>query len=907
MNLPPAGRIAIHRIAESVGEEVADWILPDLFSEFPIVRSSAREACRKLKLKKAVPLLINFIEKAKNKNEYFEDCLDAIETLGEIKGGAEELKAMYASFSDPLLRAETLQAIYNIERDLAFVTEKLNDAPQVVCKALTLLGPHCKIDSIKPYLYKSDITASAAIQALADCANIDSRLILKSLYFNFKKLGPLSKTALIKSYIKLEIDESIIINLLIQALEKEENWTRSQALQILVENIHKFRHPHRVLEHTVKLLPDFSEKIKQIFTVWNSSKKDQERVEEFIKYKILSTVNELQKNAFFEGWLDEILLNMPSRELPLFTKMLIAALQYPADEVPEELKKNLLLFLINSGFKEQLKHILNLVNKKILSERKRVILMLETALKRSKTLKRLKNLLEIGNIINLNYKDLQTIKEWTEDGRFTLFSELLSLAVKENLRWAIQAAFKHFWGTPQFLQIVSESKIAVTEAVKKLATCKTEKNFGVQLLVLLNSLQIDITNLEETLWVIVNNSEHDILVRAKAAYILAKNLPEEKISPLLLKTETGIKEATLRALIEANKGGKLKKMLWQLHFDPEFSVRMEATILLLKLKENVEENLLNMLEIKNPEKRYQILLRLSEISVSPLFSLKLVFLLNDENFAITQKVAELLKAAAKTHRQKVIEAVSQVIKRTEIPAHIESTTMDTYYKHAYVDTLSVMFVDIVGYTQKSSKLPLFEIGHLVSEFEKITREPIRKHNGKVVKTIGDAILATFTDAKDAVDAALEILSRIRTYNLYKLPEERMEVRIGINTGPVWIKEGDVFGDTVNVAARIQAKAPPGGVLITKETFEQVKNHFECHPLLPIHVKGKAEPIEVFTVGEKGRSISVPDAFQTVFQNFKENIIQFFDPRLRPKLENLFENFFSQLMELRLEMEKSKSV
>src|SRR5262245_53896770 len=95
-------------------------------------------------------------------------------------------------------------------------------------------------------------------------------------------------------------------------------------------------------------------------------------------------------------------------------------------------------------------------------------------------------------------------------------------------------------------------------------------------------------------------------------------------------------------------------------------------------------------------------------------------------------------------------------------------------------------------------------------------------DGRVVNTAGDSVLAEFTSPVEAVRAASEIQDALRTRN-ESLPEaSRMVFRIGVHLGDVMIKGDDLLGDGVNVAARLQAMAEPGGICISASIFEQIE-------------------------------------------------------------------------------------
>jgi adenylate cyclase len=157
-----------------------------------------------------------------------------------------------------------------------------------------------------------------------------------------------------------------------------------------------------------------------------------------------------------------------------------------------------------------------------------------------------------------------------------------------------------------------------------------------------------------------------------------------------------------------------------------------------------------------------------------------------------------------------------------------------------------MFTDMVGYTalgQKNESLSLA----LVEEQRKLIRPILTRHNGREIKTIGDAFLVEFPNAVDAVRCAYDIQRSIREFNLSLEPDKRIHLRIGVHVGEVVESEGDISGDAVNVASRIEPLAEDGSVCVTRQVFDHVHSKVDI-PLSsmgPKSLKNVTEPIEVF--------------------------------------------------------------
>lgn len=154
---------------------------------------------------------------------------------------------------------------------------------------------------------------------------------------------------------------------------------------------------------------------------------------------------------------------------------------------------------------------------------------------------------------------------------------------------------------------------------------------------------------------------------------------------------------------------------------------------------------------------------------------------------------------------------------------------------------SIVFTDIKGYTAMMESNEAIALS-TVERFEKFTRETSSKYNGEVINFMGDGALLIFENSTDAIDFAIDIQTRF-------IVEEKIQHRIGINTGEVIFKDGNVYGDSVNVAARIESLGLPGVVLISESTNNLIKNKkkFAVKSMGKFHFKNKKDLMEVFAV------------------------------------------------------------
>lgn len=137
------------------------------------------------------------------------------------------------------------------------------------------------------------------------------------------------------------------------------------------------------------------------------------------------------------------------------------------------------------------------------------------------------------------------------------------------------------------------------------------------------------------------------------------------------------------------------------------------------------------------------------------------------------------------------------------------------------------------------------LGHLREAIDPL----IVAHNGRIVGTAGDSLLADFPSVVEALCCAVEMQQAARAINDPMPPERRLELRIGVNLGDVIVDGENIFGDGINIAARLQALAKPGTICISQTVYEQVRNKldFRYQPLGLHRVKNIVEPVRAFAV------------------------------------------------------------
>lgn len=163
---------------------------------------------------------------------------------------------------------------------------------------------------------------------------------------------------------------------------------------------------------------------------------------------------------------------------------------------------------------------------------------------------------------------------------------------------------------------------------------------------------------------------------------------------------------------------------------------------------------------------------------------------------------------------------------------------------------AVLFSDITGSTAYFERYGDEAGLRLIERHNRLLLPLVQKHSGRLVKTIGDALMVEFPGACEAVQAAVGMMWALAEHNRSQPEEERIRIRIGINFGEVLVRGGDLFGDTVNAAARVEALAAPETILISAAAHRALGEEpiaSECRPFDAVLVKGKSEPLEVFEV------------------------------------------------------------
>ncbi len=186
---------------------------------------------------------------------------------------------------------------------------------------------------------------------------------------------------------------------------------------------------------------------------------------------------------------------------------------------------------------------------------------------------------------------------------------------------------------------------------------------------------------------------------------------------------------------------------------------------------------------------------------------------------------------------------------------------------------AVLIADVAGYSRLMGAYEELTLGRLAAIRSDVIEPTIAANHGRLVKTKGDGVLIEFTSVIDAVRCAIELQRLMAEYNDQISPPERIEYRIGINLGEIVIDDDDIYGDGVNIAARLEALAERGGICVSARVQEEVAGRLDVafqdigeqtlkNILRPVHVyrvvPGAAAPPHAASQAQPGAALPLPD-------------------------------------------------
>ena len=166
---------------------------------------------------------------------------------------------------------------------------------------------------------------------------------------------------------------------------------------------------------------------------------------------------------------------------------------------------------------------------------------------------------------------------------------------------------------------------------------------------------------------------------------------------------------------------------------------------------------------------------------------------------------------------------------------------------------AILAADIAGFGRLMEADEQATVAALKLWRQSILDPLVLRHHGRMVKVMGDGVLVEFPSAVSAVECAIELQKQMTEANIGARDDRQIVLRVGINLGDMIVEGDDLYGDGVNVAARLEQLAPPGGILISGSVYDQVKNKLglSYSDLGPQMVKNHSEPVRIYCAAESG--------------------------------------------------------
>ncbi len=164
------------------------------------------------------------------------------------------------------------------------------------------------------------------------------------------------------------------------------------------------------------------------------------------------------------------------------------------------------------------------------------------------------------------------------------------------------------------------------------------------------------------------------------------------------------------------------------------------------------------------------------------------------------------------------------------------------------ENLAIVFIDIAGFTPRTSAQTREENLRMLQRFDGVVRPLVRAYGGRVVKTIGDAYLLTFRSPTNALLCSMAVHDRIAETDGGVAPVDRFAVRAAVNVGEVRMEGGDVFGEAVNIASRIEGKAAPGEIYFSESAYlSMTKSEVPSEEVGYAELKGISGRVRIYRI------------------------------------------------------------
>jgi class 3 adenylate cyclase len=172
---------------------------------------------------------------------------------------------------------------------------------------------------------------------------------------------------------------------------------------------------------------------------------------------------------------------------------------------------------------------------------------------------------------------------------------------------------------------------------------------------------------------------------------------------------------------------------------------------------------------------------------------------------------------------------------------------------------TILAADVVGFSRLMEADEAETLGALKTRRKEVLSPLVARHQGRVFKIAGDGVLVEFASAVNAVQCAVELQQAMASANVDRPEERHIILRIGVNLGDVLVEGSDLYGDGVNIAARLEGIAEPGGIVVSGTAFDHIKTKLKIgfHDLGLQHLKNITEGVRAYRVIDTPAIVSLP--------------------------------------------------
>src|ERR1043166_3283699 len=177
---------------------------------------------------------------------------------------------------------------------------------------------------------------------------------------------------------------------------------------------------------------------------------------------------------------------------------------------------------------------------------------------------------------------------------------------------------------------------------------------------------------------------------------------------------------------------------------------------------------------------------------------------------------------------------------------------------AQTENLTVMFTDIVGYSELTSRQSREQNRAMLRDHNRLLLPLVVRFGGRRVKSIGDSLMLGFSSPTDAVRCGMAMHDALAEYNYRKPENQQIHIRVALNVGEVRVDGSDIFGEAVNVASRVEGLTPPDQIYLTEAVYLAMnKAEVPCTFAGKHNPKGIPEPVKLFSVPPRQVNRLVP--------------------------------------------------